>query len=115
MEDTVDSTVETSAERRMPPNAGKGRVKGVPNKLTSEVKQMVLDALEGLGGVDYLMDKAESHPAAFLALVSKVIPLQVTGKLEHEHSGSLSAETQGFLDQVRAIADNSSGPSPVSH
>lgn len=76
-----NSKLQKSADsgRPMPPNAGKGRVKGVPNKMTAEVKQMILDALEGAGGVSYLMDKAESHPAAFLSLVGKVLPMQVTG------------------------------------
>lgn len=60
--------------------AGPGRPKGMPNKMTAEVKQMILDALEGAGGVSYLMDKAESHPAAFLSLVGKVLPMQVTGE-----------------------------------
>lgn len=29
------------SERRKPPNAGKGRVKGVPNKATADVRQMI--------------------------------------------------------------------------
>lgn len=62
------------------PGAGPGRPKGVPNKLTIEVKQMIIDALDSAGGVAYLVDKAESHPAAFLSLVGKVLPLQVTGE-----------------------------------
>lgn len=40
---------------------------------------MVLDALEKAGGVGYLASKAKTHPAAFLALVGKVLPLQVQG------------------------------------
>lgn len=80
------SKVEESAERKLPPNAGKGRQKGVPNKLTGEVKQMILDALEGAGGVEYLIDKAETHPVAFMSLVGKVLPMQVAGMGENgEH------------------------------
>lgn len=60
-------------------NAGKGRPKGSPNKTSAEVKQMILDALEGVGGVDYLMGQAKEKPAAFLTLVGKVMPLQVNG------------------------------------
>jgi hypothetical protein len=82
---TDSSKVEESTEK-LPPNAGKGRPKGVPNKLTTEVKQMILDALEGAGGVDYLIRQAEEKPVAFLALVGKVLPLQVTGAGENgEH------------------------------
>jgi hypothetical protein len=71
--------VEESADKKLPPNAGKGRQKGVPNKMTAEVKQMILDALEGVGGVSYLMEQAKEKPVAFMTLVGKVLPLQVTG------------------------------------
>ncbi|MCW1958145.1 MAG: hypothetical protein KIH64_006285 [Mycobacterium sp.] len=59
---------------------GAGRKKGVPNKLTSELKEMILQALDGAGGVEYLQGVARSHPGPFLALVGKVLPLQVTGE-----------------------------------
>ena len=61
------------------PGPGPGRPAGVPNKMTGEVKQMILDALSGAGGVDYLIAKAESHPGPFLSLVGKVLPMQVEG------------------------------------
>jgi hypothetical protein len=64
---------------RKPPAAGMGRKKGVQNKITREVKEMILEALDQAGGVAYLAAKAETHPQAFMALVGKVLPLQVTG------------------------------------
>jgi hypothetical protein len=36
-------------------NAGKGRPKGSPNKVTADVKAMVLAALDQAGGVKYLL------------------------------------------------------------
>lgn len=60
-------------------NAGKGRPKGSPNKLTADVKSMILQALETSGGVDYLVMQARDNPTAFMTLVGKVLPLQVTG------------------------------------
>jgi hypothetical protein len=60
-----------------------GRPKGVPNKMTAEVKQMILAALEQAGGVEYLARQADDKPAAFLALVGKVMPLQVNGPGEN--------------------------------
>ena len=56
-----------------------GRKKGTPNKLTGAVKDMVLQALDGAGGVTYLQACARDNPAAFLTLLGKVIPLQVAG------------------------------------
>jgi hypothetical protein len=58
----------------MPPNAGKGRKAGVPNKVTGDVKAMILGALEQAGGQQYLADQAEQNPGAFMALVGKVLP-----------------------------------------
>jgi hypothetical protein len=60
---------------------GPGRPKGVPNKLTGEVKTMILEALESAGGVEYLTERAQDPrtASAFLTLVGKVLPLQVTG------------------------------------
>jgi hypothetical protein len=60
-------------------NAGKGRPKGVPNKITAALKEMILGALDEKGGVDYLVEQADKNPAAFLTLLGKVLPMQVTG------------------------------------
>jgi len=56
-----------------------GRQKGTPNKVTGELKDMILTALGNVGGVEYLERQAESSPTAFLSLVGKVLPMQVTG------------------------------------
>jgi len=80
-----------AADRKIGPNrgnAGKGRPKGAPNKNSAAVKDMVLQALSGAGGVQYLQDQAKLNPAAFMTLVGKVIPLQVAGSGndgEHVH------------------------------
>ena len=56
-----------------------GRQKGTPNKLTADVKAMILGALETVGGQDYLARQAEENPGPFMTLVGKVLPTQVTG------------------------------------
>lgn len=58
----------------------RGRQKGTPNKLTGELKNMILTALANKGGVTYLEAQADLNPNAFLTLVGKVLPLQVTGE-----------------------------------
>lgn len=62
---------------------GAGRPKGVPNKLTSDVKAAILAAFEKAGGVAYLAKQAEENPQAFMTLLGKVLPTQtqLTGEL----------------------------------
>jgi hypothetical protein len=62
-----------------PPNAGKGRPKGIPNKVTGEVKGMILGALSEVGGQAYLVKQAYENPVAFMTLVGKVLPLTLGG------------------------------------
>ena len=82
----MNSRVVKKAERPKPPNAGKGRPKGVPNKVTADLKAMILGALDDAGGKAYLARQADENPAAFLTLVGKVLPKEVTadiaGKLD---------------------------------
>lgn len=63
----------------IPPSAGKGRVKGTPNKTTKLIKEMITQALDKAGGVEYLQRQADENPTAFMTLVGKVLPLQITG------------------------------------
>ena len=59
--------------------SGQGRPKGIPNKATRELKEMILGALDKAGGVKYLQRQADENPAAFMTLVGKVLPMTVTG------------------------------------
>jgi hypothetical protein len=65
---------------RKPPVATRSR-KGVPNKATGAIKDMILTALSDAGGSDYLLKRANDPKtaSAFLGLVGKVLPMQVTG------------------------------------
>lgn len=70
---------------KVPKSAGKhqnltgGSRKGIPNKTTGQLKDMILAALDKSGGVDYLITQAENNPNAFLSLVGKVLPMTVLG------------------------------------
>ena len=58
-----------------------GKPKGAVSKNTAAIKDMILSALDGAGGVGYLIDRANDPKtaSAFLGLVGKVLPMQVTG------------------------------------
>lgn len=70
-------TVKQTQRNQLPP--GPGRTKGVPNKVTGDLKKMILEALDKKGGVKYLAKQADENPKAFLALLGRVLPMQVTG------------------------------------
>jgi hypothetical protein len=83
-----DSKVEASAVRK-PPNAGKGRVKGVPNKTTADVRNMLIASLDAVGGQAYLEKQAIDNPKAYLSLVSKVIPSEVKSQVTGSDGGPI--------------------------
>jgi len=56
-----------------------GRKKGTPNKLTASVKELLLGALDDVGGREYLVTQARDNPTAFMTMLGKVLPTQVTG------------------------------------
>lgn len=72
---------QAKTDKPKPPNAGKGRPKGTPNRVTKQLKDMILGALDQCGGQDYLAERAQDPKtaSAFLTLVGKVLPMQVTG------------------------------------
>lgn len=77
------TTNQVKSGGRKPPAAGKGRPKGSKNKISSDVKAMVLEALSTAGGAGYLVAQSEKNPVAFMALVGKVLPMTVQGDPEN--------------------------------
>jgi len=56
---------------------GAGRPKGALNGENAEIREMIIGALSQVGGQAYLAERAITHPVAFLALIGRVLPLQV--------------------------------------
>lgn len=56
-----------------------GREPGEPNRYNKQIKDMLREALENAGGVDYLTMQAILNPGAFLSLIGKTLPLKLTG------------------------------------
>ncbi len=54
-----------------------GRSKGTPNKVNKALKDMILQALANVGGEAYLATQATANPTAFMALVGRVLPMQL--------------------------------------
>ena len=65
-----------------------GRQPGSTNKVSGDLKHMILGALAGAGGEAYLQRQADENPGAFLTLIGKVLPTTLTG----EGGGALRIE-----------------------
>ncbi len=76
-----------------------GRGKGTPNKLTADLKTMILMALDQSGGVDYLVKQAADSPCSFLTLVGKMLPLTLSNDPAHP----MQAPSQFIITPVRPM------------
>jgi hypothetical protein len=61
--------------------AGMGRPKGIANKATRALKQMILGALNQAGGDAYLLSQTQIKPVAFTTLIGKVLPSEIQAQL----------------------------------
>lgn len=80
--------------------AGKGRPKGVKNKIPQEIKEMVCTALSLAGGTQYLVRQAEENPTAFLTLVRAIIPLTVNATHTVKHDELILEERRSYAAQL---------------
>lgn len=56
-----------------------GRRKGIPNKVTGDVRACIHEAFNKAGGAAYLLQVAKDDPRTFCALLGKVLPTTVEG------------------------------------
>jgi hypothetical protein len=68
---------------------GAGRPKGSPNKLSHSLKEMILAALDDVGGKAYLSKLAIENSSAFSSLLGKVLPTTLSAD---ESNGGLGVK-----------------------
>lgn len=84
------SKVLSSSERRRPPNAGKGRIKGVPNKATANAREAIARFVDG--NADRLNGwlnqiEAQDGPKAAFTCFTDLLEYHVPKLARHEHTG----------------------------
>ena len=82
---------------------GSGRKKGGTNKITSDVRQAIMEAFSTLGGAEYLCAVAREDPKAFCALLGKLIPVKV-GRRCGEPAGAQDDDRRPARRNQRAVA-----------
>ena len=102
-----DSKVVKTA--RKPPNAGKGRVKGVPNKNTALVREAFANFVENNVGKfqGWLEDVAEDPkhgPKVALELVLHVSEFYIPKLARTEHVGDNGGPVEVRIDLIEKIA-----------
>lgn len=84
MENAPTKLAEKKFRPSLPGERRGGREKGTPNKTTAILKDAILKAAAEAGGpegmVGYLTAQAKANPGPFMALLGKVLPMQVTGE-----------------------------------
>lgn len=77
-----------------------GRQKGSTNKVTSNVKDNMLQVFDALGGVAHMAIWAKDNETEFYRLYSKLIPTDITAKVETEVLVKLP-EASAYLEKIR--------------
>jgi hypothetical protein len=83
----------------------KGRVRGIPNKYTQTIKEMVEEALHRAGGVEYLYQQALENPRAFLPLVTKLLPSQPVTEINIYSGEDMVRRLQEGRERAAALID----------
>lgn len=90
------------------PGPGPGRPKGVPNRVTTNLKEAILKAAAAAGGeegqaglIEYLTQQAKREPVAFMSLLGRIIPLTLRGDPE----SPLQVEISNASSKLRTIVE----------
>ena len=84
----------------IPPNKKKGNTK---QKVHAKAKALVLEALEEVGGKDWLVALAKHEPRSFASLITKMIPTEVAAKVESDVVLRLNVNRRLEEDEEKVI------------
>jgi hypothetical protein len=68
-----------------------GRKKGTPNKVTTSLKDAIMNAFDIAGGEEYLVEVAKQDHKTFCSLLGRVLPKEISTSI-HSDLDSMSME-----------------------
>jgi hypothetical protein len=89
----------------------KGREKGSQNRITVDLKQAIINALDRVGGEAWFVSLARKDRRSFSSLIGKLLPTRLTGgeggplevELVNKAQAGLANLTDKELNQLQAI------------
>jgi hypothetical protein len=103
-----DCTLQQDADRRpLPPNAGKGRKPGVPNRVSVDMKALMVHFIEhNLDGAQALYDRvAKKNPGRALGLLARFAGLVLPRQSQHTGAPLIALNFGAGVQQGLAPAD----------
>jgi hypothetical protein len=82
-----------------------GRPKGAANKINRDIRAMILEALDDVGGPRYLSRQAIENPVAFMGLLGKILPTTLAssdGSPIHLHLLAAKLMSEEILTQQQS-------------
>lgn len=83
-----------------------GRKKGVPNKVSTTVKENVIQVFQQLGGAKAMAEWARENPTHFYNLYAKLLPQDVHKTVEHKVPTSIVFNAVDMSRQVEYVDSN---------
>ena len=65
----------------------RGRPRGTRNKVSESIRAQFAEALERLGGVDYLVEVGRKHPRLFVSVIARVMPKEIHAQVSNAPLG----------------------------
>jgi hypothetical protein len=75
-----------------------GRQKGTGNRSLQPIRDMLRAALDGVGGAEYLKTQAIENPTAFMGLIGRLVPAEVSAKIAGADGGPVRVEVLRVRD-----------------